>query len=99
QPQENSRRSTRNNKKGRRAGSIATARESEHEKRQPPILSHRRSDRGDRSAHEATRTATVILKRATLPPRPARLRKQLAKAVRDWSRLEQVAGEVSAWSR
>ena len=58
-----------------------------------PILSHRRSDRGDRSAHETNRSATVISKRATLPPRPARLRKQLAKAVRDWSRLEQVAGE------
>src|SRR5882724_3524035 len=61
-----------------------------------PIASHRRSDRGGRSAHEKNRSATAISERATLPPGPARLRKHSAKAIRDWSRLEQVAGERSA---
>ena len=87
------------NNKGRRAGSIRTPRESAHEKMPWPIVSHRRSDRGDRSAHETNRSATAISERATLPPGPARLRKHSAKAIRDWSRPEQVAGERSAWSR
>src|SRR5207248_8237409 len=61
-----------------------------------PIASHRRSGRGGRSAHETNRSATAISERATLPPGPARPRKHLAKAIRDWSHPERVAGERSA---
>jgi len=66
------------------------------EKMRRPIASHRRSDRGGGSAHETNRSATAISERATLPPGPARPRKHLAKAIRDWSHPERVAGERSA---
>jgi hypothetical protein len=79
-----------------RAGSIETLRKSAREKMPRPIASRRRSDRDDPLAHETNISATVILKRATLPPGPARLTKHLARAVRDWSRLEQVVGGRSA---